>query len=123
MVTPTNMYVDGKVWLSDNATRNHYRLDIKTGKWENIGLAKAAGGRQISGYGNPTDKDNNVCMLEFGGNSIGMRNAKTGEVKIWATPDQRIAAAARPLRRPGPPVVRRICAATPSACSIRRPSG
>jgi streptogramin lyase len=88
MVTPTHMYVDNKVWLSDNATRNHYRLDLKTGKWENIGIAKA-GNRQISGYGNPTDKDNNVWMLEFGGNSVGLRNAKTDEVKIWATPNQR----------------------------------
>jgi hypothetical protein len=31
MVTPTYMNVDGKVWLSDNATRHLYRLDIKTG--------------------------------------------------------------------------------------------
>ena len=84
MVTPTHMYVDNKVWLSDNATRNHYRLDLKTGKWENIGIAKA-GNRQISGYGNPTDKANNVYMLEFGGNSVGLRNAKTDEVKIWST--------------------------------------
>jgi streptogramin lyase len=85
MVTPTHMYVDNKVWLSDNATRNHYRLDLKTGKWENIGTAKVAG-RQISGYGNPTDKDNNVYMLEFGSNNIGKRDAKTDEVKVWATP-------------------------------------
>ena len=84
-VIPTNMYVDNKVWLSDNATRNHYRLDLKTGKWENIGPAKAAGGRIITGYGNPTDKDNNVFMLEFSGNSIGMRNRQTNEVKIWST--------------------------------------
>jgi len=83
MVTPTAMHVDNKVWLSDNATRNHYRLDLKSGKWENLGPAKGA--REISGYGNPVDKDNNVWMLEFGGNSIGSRNAKTGEVKIWST--------------------------------------
>jgi virginiamycin B lyase len=85
MVTPTYMNVDGKVWLSDNATRHLYRLDIKTGKWENLGLSKVAD-RSISGYGNPVDKDNNVYMLEFGNNTIGKRDAKTGEVKIWATP-------------------------------------
>jgi streptogramin lyase len=28
-------------------------------------------------------------MLEFGNANIGMRNAKTGEVKIWTTPIQR----------------------------------
>jgi streptogramin lyase len=85
MVTPTHMRVDNKVWLSDNATRNHYRLDLATGKWENLGNAKIAD-RTISGYGNPTDKDNNVYMLEFSNNTIGKRDAKTGEVKIWQTP-------------------------------------
>jgi streptogramin lyase len=85
MVTPTYMNVDGKVWLSDNATRHLYRLDIKTGKWENLGLSKVAD-RSISGYGNPVDKDNNVYMLEFANNTIGKRDAKTGEVKIWTTP-------------------------------------
>jgi streptogramin lyase len=85
MVTPTNMYVDNKVWMTDTATRNVYRLDITTGKWENLGVSQLAG-RRISGYGLPTDKNNNVYMLEFGGNSIGMRNAKNpDEVKIWST--------------------------------------
>jgi streptogramin lyase len=85
MVTPTHMNVDNKVWMTDTATRNVYRLDITTGKWENLGVSNLAG-RQISGYGLPTDKNNNVYMLEFGGNSVGMRNAKNpAEVKIWST--------------------------------------
>ena len=88
MVTPTHMHVDGKVWMTDTATRNLYRLDIKTGQWENVGISKVAD-RQISGYGLPTDKDNNVYMMEFANANIGMRNAKTGEVKIWTTPIQR----------------------------------
>jgi virginiamycin B lyase len=88
MVTPTHMNVDGKVWMTDTATRNNYRLDIKTGKWENLGISKV-GDRQISGYGLPTDKDNNVWMMEFGNANIGTKNAKTGEVKIWTTPIQR----------------------------------
>src|SRR5262245_45734136 len=78
------MYVDNNGLLSDTVCRNHYRLEFKTGTWDNLGVAKA-GNSQISGYGNPTDKDNNVYMLEFGGNSIGVRNSKTGEVKIWST--------------------------------------
>jgi virginiamycin B lyase len=88
MVTPTHMYVDGKVWMTDTATRNLYRLDIKTGQWENLGVSKV-GDRQISGYGLPSDKDNNVYMMEFGNANIGTKNAKTGEVKIWTTPIQR----------------------------------
>src|SRR5262249_9841986 len=88
MVTPTHMNDDNKVWMTDTATRNLYRLDITTGKWENLGVSKVAD-RQISGYGLPTDKNNNVYMMEFAGNSIGTRNAKTSEVKIWSTPNQR----------------------------------
>jgi virginiamycin B lyase len=88
MVTPTHMYVDNKVWMTDTATRNLYRLDINTGKWENLGVSKVAD-RQISGYGLPTDKNNNVYMMEFASNNIGKRDAKTGEVKIWSTSAQR----------------------------------
>jgi streptogramin lyase len=85
MVTPTHMNVDNKIWMTDTATRNLYRLDVTTGKWENLGVSKVAD-RRISGYGLPTDKDNNVYMMEFGGNSIGRRDAKTGEITIWPTP-------------------------------------
>ena len=74
--------------MTDTATRNLYRLDIKTGQWENLGISKVAD-RQISGYGLPSDKNNNIYMMEFGNANIGMRNAKTGEVKIWTTPIQR----------------------------------
>src|SRR5947199_261767 len=88
MVTPTHMYVDNKVWMTDTATRNLYRLDIKTGKWENLGISKVAD-RQISGYGLPSDAQNNVYMMEFGNANIGRRDAKTLETKIWQTPIQR----------------------------------
>jgi virginiamycin B lyase len=86
MVTPTNMYVDGKAWMSDTASRHLYRLDIKSGQWEDKGEATAADGNKISGYGIPTDKNNNVYMLEFGNTRIGMLDAKTNVAKIWTTP-------------------------------------
>src|SRR5262249_49214004 len=34
----------------------------------------------------PTERKTNVYQLEFGGTSIGRRDAKPGEVKIWRTP-------------------------------------
>jgi streptogramin lyase len=34
----------------------------------------------------PTDKENNLYQLEFGGQSIGIRNAKTNQVTIYDTP-------------------------------------
>jgi streptogramin lyase len=88
-ITPTHMNVDGKVWLKDSETRNHYRLDIKTGKWENMGSPADANGKNISGYGIPSDKYNNLYMLEYGNTHVGMLDAKTNVAKIWATPSPR----------------------------------
>ena len=34
----------------------------------------------------PTDAQNNVYQLDFGGTSIGRSDAKTNEVTIWTTP-------------------------------------
>jgi streptogramin lyase len=90
MVTPTNMHVDNKVWMSDTACRCMFRLDIKTGQWEKVGVATAADGKtRISGYGIPTDMQNNVYLLEFGNTRIGRLDAKTKVAQIWATPTER----------------------------------
>ena len=86
MVTPTHMNVDGKVWTNNQEDHSSLRLDVATGQWENLGEAKDKSGRQVSGYGMPTDLENNLYLLEFGGTSIGQRNARTGEVTIWKTP-------------------------------------
>jgi streptogramin lyase len=94
MVSPSHMDVDGKVWSNNQEDHSHYRLEVATGRWENMGEAKDRNGRQISAYGMPTDQQNNVYLLEFGGTSIGRRNAKTNEVTIWPTPF----AASRPRR-------------------------
>ncbi len=86
MVAPKSWHVDGKVWSNNQETREYYRLDVATGKFENTGKAVDKNGRQISAYGIPTDHQNNMYLLEFGGTSIGRRDAKTLEVEIWRTP-------------------------------------
>ena len=86
MVAPGNSDVDGKVWTNNQEDHYTYRLDVKTGQFENMGQNKDPSGRQIRAYGMPTDQHNNVWQLQFGGHSIGLRNAKTGEIKIWDTP-------------------------------------
>jgi virginiamycin B lyase len=86
MVSPNYWTVDGKVWANNQETREFYRLDVKTGQWENTGVSKDPRGKQISAYGMPVDKDNNVYLLEFSGTSIGKRDAKTGQVTIYLTP-------------------------------------
>jgi virginiamycin B lyase len=86
MVSPNYSNVDGKVWANNQETRESYRLDVKTGQWENAGISKDPRGKQVSGYGMPVDKQNNLYMLEFSGTSIGKRDAKTGQVTIYLTP-------------------------------------
>jgi len=86
MVSPQHADVDGKVWSNNQDVHTMYRLDVKTGQYEDLGPSKDPRGKQISAYGMPTDLQNNVYQLEFGGTSIGLRDAKTGAVTIYDTP-------------------------------------
>jgi len=86
MVSPQHSDVDGKVWTNNQDDHFSYRLDVKTGQFENMGQNKDLSGRQIRAYGMPTDQQNNVYQLEFGGQSIGFRDAKTNQVTIFRTP-------------------------------------
>jgi virginiamycin B lyase len=86
MVSPQHADVDGKVWSNNQDVHTMYRLDVKTGRYEDLGPSKDLRGKQISAYGMPTDLENNVYQLEFGGTSIGLRDAKTGAVTIYDTP-------------------------------------
>jgi streptogramin lyase len=85
MVSPMYSNVDGKVWTNNQEDNLNYRLDLASGKFENLGHAKTPGGKQIRAYGMPTDHQNNLYQLEFGGKSIGRRDARTNEVTIWPT--------------------------------------
>ena len=86
MVSPQHSDVDGKVWTNNQDTHLHYRLDLATGKFEDLGQAVDKNGTHINAYGMPTDLQNNVYLLNFGGTTIGRRDAKTNEVTIWKTP-------------------------------------
>jgi virginiamycin B lyase len=85
MVTPTNMHVDGKVWMEDTENGRVFRLDLKSGKWEDRGVATNAEGETIRGYGLPSDKDNNLYLMSFGDTRIGKLDAKTNVAQIWST--------------------------------------
>jgi virginiamycin B lyase len=86
MVSPQHSDIDGKVWTNNQEEHHMYRIDVKTGEYENLGPSKNPAGKQVSAYGMPTDQYNNVYQLEFGGTSIGLRDAKTGIATIFQTP-------------------------------------
>jgi virginiamycin B lyase len=86
MVSPQHADVDGKVLSNNQEMHGVYRLDVKSGQFEDLGQSKDLSGKQISAYGMPTDLQNNVYQLEFGGTSIGYRDLKAGTTTIYRTP-------------------------------------
>jgi len=87
MVMPTHSHVDGKVWTNNQADHSILRLDVKTGTWENLGTFPVPGtNRNIASYGIPTDRDNNLYILEYSGEDIARLDAKTKAFKVYMTP-------------------------------------
>jgi streptogramin lyase len=96
MVSPRNWHVDGKVWTNDQSDHTFLRLDVATGKYEKFPVLRDQNGDTINGYELPSDQNNNLWALEFGGagQKIGMVDAKTGKLTTWKSPFAR----ARPRR-------------------------
>ena len=86
MVFPNYSDKDGYVWTNNQETHVIYRLNVKTGKYEDMGVMKDASGKEISAYGMPADHDNGLYLLEFGGTSIGHFNPNSKVVEIFKTP-------------------------------------
>lgn len=90
MVSPSSSHVDGKVWTNKQDDHSFWRLDVATGAWENLGVFPIPGeNRNIAGYGMPTDKDNNVYILEYSAGDIGRIDAKTKALTVYKTPTPR----------------------------------
>lgn len=95
MVSASSSHVDGKVWTNNQDDHSIFRLDVATGKFENLGAFEIPGEkRTISAYGIPADLDNNLYLLEFSSSYIGRIDAKTKEFKTYRT----LTANSRPRR-------------------------
>jgi len=87
MVMPTYSHVDGKVWTNNQDDHSILRLDLKTGTYENLGTFPIPGaGRNISAYGIPADRENNLYLLDFAADNIGRIDAKTKQFNAYPTP-------------------------------------
>lgn len=87
MVSASSSHVDGKVWTNNQDDHSILRLDVATGKFENLGTFAIPGAkRTISAYGIPADLDNNIYLLEFGADNIGRIDAKTKKFTVYKTP-------------------------------------
>jgi virginiamycin B lyase len=87
MVSPTYANVDGYVWTNNQEMHALYRLNVKTGQFENMGAVKFPGtDKTLSAYGMPVDQHNKLYMLEFGNTNIGHYDPVTKQVKVYKTP-------------------------------------
>ena len=85
MTSPMNVGVDGKLWAQNNGFAGVHRIDLKTGKWEVWEPYKASPqGHNI--YDVISDSQNNAWFTDIGREHVGRIDAKTGEVKLYATP-------------------------------------
>jgi virginiamycin B lyase len=87
MVSPENHHVDGWVWTNNQQDHSILRVNVKTGQWENLGALEDQNGNHIQGYDLPSDSQNNLWILEFGGlgKKIGKIDAKTKKLTTWTS--------------------------------------
>jgi virginiamycin B lyase len=93
MVAPHHMTVDNKVWMTEvnmgGGVSGLRRLDVATGNVETWSPFKGLPKGPHGVYGIHADKDNNVLFLDFGGESIGKLDGKTGQVTLYPTPTKK----------------------------------
>jgi virginiamycin B lyase len=90
-VAPQSSHVDGKLWIQDVASTSVYRVDLKTGRFENFAPFKnikpdsPLAGRPHSIYEIFPDAQNNLYIADFSDRAIGRIDAKTGEYSFVQT--------------------------------------
>ena len=89
MVSPQYSNVDGKIWTNNQETHKLYRVDVKTGQYEDMGEPKDVNGVSINGYGLVADPQNNPYMLEFGNTRVGKFDASAKMLTVYPTPSLR----------------------------------
>ena len=94
MVSPQSSAVDGKVWSQNNGFAGVHRLDVASGAIETFEPFKdAPKGEPHNIYDVIPDSQNNAFFTDFRQRHIGRIDAKTGEVKLFATPTLELGAA------------------------------
>ncbi len=84
-VSPWNSGVDGKVWAQNSGFAGVHRFDLRTGKSETWAPFKDSK-EPHNIYDVISDSNNNAFFTDFRQHHIGRIDAKTGEVKLYATP-------------------------------------
>ena len=80
IMTTNRADVDGKVWTANEGHHEFYRLDLATGAMEKFGPF------EHTSYGLAADSRNNLFFADFGNDTIGRVDAKTGLATYYRTP-------------------------------------
>ncbi len=84
--SPNFWHVDGKVWVKNSDRAQILRMDPKTNQWENFGsFTDPTNNRPIGSYGINADHNNNLYMLDFNSNNIGVLNGATKKIEVYKT--------------------------------------
>ncbi len=84
--SPTFSHVDGKVWVKNSDRAQILRLDPATNTWENFGtFTDPQTKRTIGSYGINADHNNNLYMLDFNAENIGILDGATKKLEIVRT--------------------------------------
>ena len=84
--SPTFSHVDGKVWVKNSDRAQILRLTPATGAWENFGtFTDPQTKKSIGSYGINADQNNNLYMLDFNGESIGMLDGASKKFEVIRT--------------------------------------
>src|SRR5262249_32317088 len=108
MVSPMHADVDGKVWTNNQEDHFNYRLDVATGRVENLGQAKSPGGQHIRRLGNASESPQQSVSVGFGGQEHGSARCETAGGYDLADFCAGVAPATGRRRRAEPPLVRAI---------------
>ena len=85
-VSPTFSHVDGKVWVKNSDRAQILRLEPATGTWENFGMfTDSETKRTIGSYGINADHNNNLYMLDFNAENIGILDGTTKKLELLRT--------------------------------------
>ena len=85
-VSPEHSDIDGYVWTNDQDQHTLIRLNLKTGKFGRMHPETTPEGVKVPGYQIPTDLQNNVYLLNFGGTRVGHFDKTTSVVSSFMTP-------------------------------------
>jgi streptogramin lyase len=90
LMMPWRRRVDGKVWTNDVFKKVILRLDVATGGYELFDPFKMMpkSGNHAP-YGMVADANNDLYFMDFGDESVGRIDAKTGETTLYPTPTPR----------------------------------